>query len=540
LSGSIELTTDGESLLIRFPYREDLVDEVRGLPERRWDRETRVWRVPATHVDQVVGVLLPHGFATTPEVDKIRSGGGKRPPGLFDNDTDGAATTAAVALDRPALTISAVNERVRRAVRASFPEAVWVIGEVLDFDKTGNKRHAFFSLVEKRKSDNQPAARARVALFGATAERLREKMKTAAGELALRDGLEVRVLVRVDLYAASGSYQLIIEDIDPSFTLGKMALTREAILAELRAAQLHRTNAGKPLPVPPLRVGVLTSPDSDAWNDFVQQLSAAGAPFAVTCYAVRVQGNDLRRTMLAGLSWFATHSADFDLLCVLRGGGSRSDLAWFDDRDVAFAAARHPLKIICGIGHQRDQSILDHICHSEKTPTAVGALLVESVREAASQLRLAGERLRSLTSARLEERRARLGSAGGRLLQTLSGRVASERKRLQFVGDRLRRSCSVVCSDARRRRAEGLSGLVTVVRHALERATAAIDRQCARQRLLDPRRVIERGYVLVRDSDGRVLQSVTEIEPGVEVETVFRDGRAKMTAIDITVEESAP
>ena len=90
----------------------------------------------------------------------------------------------------------------------------------------------------------------------------------------------------------------------------------------------------------------------------------------MTLFPVKVQGVELKPTLLTGLSWFAAREHEYDVLCIVRGGGSRSDLAWFDDRDVALAVARHPLKIVVGIGHQRDQSVLDAIAHSEKTPTA--------------------------------------------------------------------------------------------------------------------------------------------------------------------------
>ena len=146
-----------------------------------------------------------------------------------------------------------------------------------------------------------------VALFERTAARILPALE--AKGLSLRDGIEILVEARVDLYPASGRFQLIIEDIRPEFTLGQLALSKEQILEELHRAGLHERNLALPMPPAPLRIGVLTSPDSDGWNDFLQELTASGIGFQVNLYPVKVQGSELRPTMLAGLKWFAERSS---------------------------------------------------------------------------------------------------------------------------------------------------------------------------------------------------------------------------------------
>ena len=126
------------------------------------------------------------------------------------------------------------------------------------------------------------------ALFERTAETLLRRLGSGPNPLELRDGLQIRALVRVDLYPPSGRFQIIVSDIDPEFTLGKLALDREQILRELRSKGLDRLQTALPLPRPPLRIGVLTSPDSDGWNDFIRHIEESKLRFQVTLYAALI------------------------------------------------------------------------------------------------------------------------------------------------------------------------------------------------------------------------------------------------------------
>ncbi len=532
MTGTIDLSPDGAMLLVRFQYREDLVDCMRTIPGRRWDRGSKVWRVPVKRLEQVVDTFLAHGFAMAPEVSSLLAGTAGSVAAESGEATLFGADTPPVKETPPALSLSILNERVRESVRGAFPDPVWVVGEIVDYDKNQDRRHVFFSLVEKREGQDTPAAQAEVALFAKTATALRAKLQRAPEPLTLRDGLEIRALVRVDIYPQSGRYQLIIEDIDPAFTLGAIALGREQILRELRALDLHQRNVSLPLPHPPLRIGVLASPDSDGWNDFAVQLEASGIGFEVTCFAIRVQGRALRPTVLRGLDWFAARAADFDVLCILRGGGSRTDLAWFDDREVALAVARHPLPVVCGIGHQRDQSVLDVIARSEKTPTAVGAALVDQVLRARAELAECARTLvlgsrRALLAA--EQRAARAGHA---LLSVLHRRLAGDRQQLRNARERLHRGSRAALRHGRREHDAGRLRVARETRRAIQRARDALERQQTRQRLLDPKRVLQRGYALVESVASGIVKSATELPPGTEIHITLRDGRVHATTTD--------
>lgn len=536
MTGTVELDQDGVHLLIRFPYREDLVAVVKDLPGRRWDPKGKVWRVPATHVEQVFAAFSRHLFDFAPEIPSLLAGTlraappppakGGRPAAPPSGAPAPATPDAAGGEAAPALTISALNTRVRDGLRREFPDAFWVVGEIVDFDKGAGRQHRFFQLVEKARGEARPMAAVEVALFAATAERLLARLAANDPPLALRDGIEVRVLVRVDLYPATGRFQIVVQDIDPSFTLGKLALTKEQILRELLQQGLAERNRRLGFPVPALRIGVLTSPDADGWNDFLRHVEEAGVGFDITLFPIKVQGIDLRPTLLAGLAWFAAHSPQFDVLCIVRGGGSRTDLAWFDDREVAFAVARHPLKIVVGIGHQRDQSVLDAIAHSEKTPTAVAELLVRGVEDARADVRENARRLLAAMTANLAHHGDGLADLAASLQRATNHRLARAHAALAAAG----RDLDGAIRARLRHEQAGLQRAAARAAHGcerrLDREAANLDRHATRVRLLDPRRVLARGYAIVRDGEGRVLPSAAKVETNQTLRVQWRDGHA--------------
>lgn len=535
MSGTVELDADGSHLLIRFPYREDLVAVVKDLPGRRWDPRQKVWRVPAANVEAVFAALSRHLFEFAPEIPQLLAGTLRVPAAKAAPRPAAAATTTTTAAaaasggeagDAPALTISQLNTRVRDALRELFPAAVWVVGEIVDFDKTADREHHFFQLVEKAPGNQRPAGAVEVALFGGTAERLLPRLAAGETPLTLRDGIEIRALVKVDLYPASGRYQVVVQDIDPSFTFGKLALSREQILRELRDKGLAERNRSLGFPIPALRIGVLTSPDADGWNDFLRHLQESGIGFAVTLFPVRVQGAELKPSLLAGLAWFERHAARFDVLCIVRGGGSRTDLAGFDDRELALAVARHPLKIVVGIGHQRDQSVLDQIAHSEKTPTAVAGLLVRGIESAREDLQERAVRLANTVTGHLAAETRRLDRLGRDLQRATGQRLQGAAGELAAAGRQLDHAVTLRLAGERSALAAGLARVRHGATRLLDRQTARLDQHAVRQRLLDPVRVVARGFAIVRDAAGKVLPAAARLTTDAAVRLQLRDGHA--------------
>lgn len=572
MSRRVELDSARGELVISFPYQPDLVAEVKALPRRRWDPTCKVWRVPSDDAQHVQQLLGPLGFRfdeagadkagasaavrTTAEpapsaaarasARGLGTGTGTAPT-LFDT---GAQDASAPRDDT--LTLSQLTEQVDVALKQRFPLPVWVVGEVVDL-RPRSHRHMFFSLVEKHEGENHPRAKVDAAVFQRVADDLVPMLRDKG--LELQDGIAIRARVRVDFWRQAGRFRLVVEDIDPAFTLGQLAVDREKLLAELRAAGLDQRQPALPLPRPPLRLGVLTSPSADGWTDFRRQLEESGFGFALTLVPVKVQGADLERTVLAGLRLFAERADEFDAVCVVRGGGSRTDLAWFDNRKVALAVARHPLKVLVGIGHERDRSVLDEIAHREKTPTALGAFLVGRVQSELDVLAQAVAMLRTETRTQLDDARRELQRAGHVLGQRIAARMEGERARLRSCQRGIRsgalrhvQETRAAWMRSRQRLRTGTAVHLTLHRGRLEQATTALrkssqrvlertadrlERAAVRCRLLDPRRVLERGFSLLRDDGGRVVTDAARTRAGATIRIQMRDGELGATVSEV-------
>ena len=568
MRNEVDLAPDGATLRIRFGYRPDLVALVKELPDRRFDGMTKTWSVPARHAEAVYTKLARHLFDFAPDVMSMVAGTMSKPSGAKAAATPGASprselpfagddeSSAATTTSVPdSISVSQLNEKIKDALLGNFAQRIWVTGEVFDFDKNANKPHKYFALVEKGEGASKQKARIDAVMWGDKANEVFRKLAQQAPDFAMRDGIEIRALVKVDFYVPTGRVSVHVEDIDPAFTLGKLALNREQILRTLREQGLADANKSLPLPIPPLRIGVLTSPDADGWNDFKKHLESSGVGFAVTIVPVKVQGAEVRATVLAGLRWFAERAADFDCVCILRGGGSRTDLAWFDDMDIALAVARLPLKALIGIGHERDRSVLDEIAHSEKTPTAVAAFLVDTVlglrrkvAERAVQLQRSVGRLlqreaqwlaRSTVSlesgvnARLRGERQRLATATRDLARGSLLALANGKSALAAAADKLRTSALKSCERERQALLRASDRGRHAAQRVVERAGDRLERLSLRLRLLDPRKVVARGYALVRDDKGRVLPSASRVEAGQNLVLQMRDGAVRVRAESI-------
>jgi exodeoxyribonuclease VII large subunit len=384
-------------------------------------------------------------------------------------------------------------------------------------------------------------------LFDRTRRRVERKLEQAPEPFELQDGIEVRFQVKVDLYEASGSYQLIVEDVDPVHTLGKLALARQEILRQLTERGLRDLNRVRALPALPLRVAVITSWGSDAFNDLVKELEQSGYAFRVSVFDARMQGKELKSTVAAGLDRFARDAGDHDILVLTRGGGSRSDLVWFDDLDLAVAVARHPLKVICGIGHQRDESVLDCIATSVKTPTAAAQLLVRTVADAeealqerlervvdgadrvvlteSERLRRTGARIALAVDGRIRSARQETRHRAGLLAQGARGALRGERMRVASRVDRLRAAVLVATRTSFRRVEAAVRGLrAERTRVLFKQAADRVQAAESRLRALDPARVVKRGFAVVRDAAGRIVTDIDRVRPGDAVRVGLRDG----------------
>ena len=595
---SREVTHDGMGTLeVRFPYNRFLVDLIKTLPNRRWNAADRFWAVPDADVVVLVDALHPQrfGFDRATRDLYVSMGGslslaepespsrGSMLPGLFDPPTadDPRPATERVtspldtlhdgAVSSDDYTVSRLNERVRDAIRAAFPSTIWLVGEISGFNKSAHRKHVSFELVE-RTEDGRVVSKIPATLFGGTRQSIETELRRAGEPFRLEDEISVRMRANVDLYVPWGQYRAVVEELDVNYTLGEAARRREEIVRRLTEAGLVGRNSELPLPPLPLRLGLITSLGSDAFNDVLRTLQESGYAFDITAHGARVQGHSTEPSVLNALDWFRERAEHFDLVLICRGGGSRTDLVWFDSEPLGRAVARFPLPVIVGIGHEQDLSVLDAVARSSKTPTAAAAFVVQHVGQSMERLetltyeileraarRIRDEKQQGLEQARrlslaarnllrhertsLDHRRRRavlgartaLASARDRLARWAAlipreGRARLERQRL-FLKNALRGVRQGARRDLRaaREQIERLAatyGPRGLRRIALERER--VDHRARRLHLVHPRRVVDRGYAILRLEDDRVLTRAGQAPAGRLVRAELKEGRLRL------------
>ncbi|HHI78401.1 MAG TPA: exodeoxyribonuclease VII large subunit [Planctomycetes bacterium] len=523
--GQIDISADGASITIRFPYREDLVNLVRDLKGRRWDRSARVWRVPIEEVEAAVKLFMPYGFSLAPEVATALATGGK-------DKNLGTIQVSEIEQKSDSLSVSALNFRVAEHLRGKFTEPIWVVGELANFDKKSRSRHRYFELVERDPEEEEARPRAVVSavIFEKAMTIIRRRLARYGDAIQLADGVKVRVRGKVDLFEARGRYQFLIDDLDPSYTVGEQVLRQEKILQALKKEKLLEKNKALPLPLVPLRIALLTSFESDAYNDFIQTLAAQDFAFEVTVYDCFVQGDRLKSTVTNGLQFFAEDAENYDLLVITRGGGSRTELGSWDDLDIARAVATHPLKAVIAIGHERDQSVLDALALSVKTPTAAGELVVERVRAYQEKIEDSFLEICDQAETILREAKRGLRDKARGLANLVRGGIAGQRAHLAGAQRRLGRAVTERFQREELKRVQKTRDLLHQTSRLLNQTENKLLLQETKLKAYDPKSVLKRGYAWLRNKDGKTIHSVQQVKKGDLLDATLADGHLPLKA----------
>ena len=311
-------------------------------------------------------------------------------------------------------------------------------------------------------------------------------LRRAGGAVRMTDGTEVRIRVRVSWYAERGRVSLRMLSIDTAYTLGRLAEARELLLRTLQAEGLLRRQSALPLPPVPLRIGLVTSDGSAAAHDFLRTLEGSGHAWHVTLFDARVQGQAAEGSILEALDTAGASDPPFDVVCLVRGGGARTDLAAFDREAIARAIALAPVVIWTGIGHEIDTTVADAVAHRHfRTPTACAMALVEQVTKWREHLDSTWDAIARAASHHLRSREAVLDHCGRRL--------------------------------------------ATQPSRALDRASRLIDATESRVRAFDPARTLARGWSVTHDRDGKLIRSATAVTAGAELITTVADGEIRST-----------
>jgi exodeoxyribonuclease VII large subunit len=470
--------------------------------------------------------------------------------------------------EREVLTVRQINEEISSAIERAFPATVWVRGEVQRLPSdAGARTHVYFELHE---TGGSGAAEYQIStsLMGWDRQRfgLGRYLDGTDGDFQIANKMEVCLECKVDFYAKFGKMSLKVVGVDKNFALGRLEARRREILAYLKQENLLEKNAQLLFPELPLRIGLITSPGSAAERDFMTGIQASPWAFSVQLRAAKMQGEQLQPEVIRAVAGHA--AAGVDVIVITRGGGSRADLSWFDQRDLAVAIATCPVPVITAIGHEVDTSIADLVAHHAcKTPTAAAEFLVERVDAAAARLEDAADRLAKASRDLLDQSHSRIDltdrlirgaegvrlrariryqSTAGRLHDRLSRSLTGGRAVLAELRTRLGTtavtrvsrareilgglrvgvigSAGARTADAQRHQAVMMDRLQREALRPLVTGGTRLENLATQARLLDPGRLLARGFTMTTDSEGRAVTSASALDPGDIIDTRFSDG----------------
>lgn len=403
--------------------------------------------------------------------------------------------------DNATVTLFQLQEFIRRVLALNLPEALWVEAEIAEVGQS--RGHSFLSLVQKDADAAEPVATAQAVIWQNNLAAISRKIGSELLQQLLVQGRQLRLKARVEHHERFG-LKLVIEDLDPAYSIGQLEIQRRQILERLRAEQLTERNAAIRPGEVLQRVAVISSRQGAGYQDFIEHLrgNPYGYSFHCELFPAAVQGQTAETDICRSLERIGRQAHHFDCTVIIRGGGARLDLGAFDGYDICRAIAQHPLPVFTGIGHDVNESLADLCAQlALKTPTAVADFLIRRQLDFEGQLLLMAQRIQAIGKQRI----------GAARLQTEQLEQNARRQSAEYL-IRKSQQLELLERDGRRE-----------LRSILRLADKELDQMNQLSVQLQPQTTLERGFTITL-KDGRRLRSATELQPGDRIETLFSDG----------------
>ena len=411
-------------------------------------------------------------------------------------------------------TLLELNSLVRKLVEETFDDEYWVQGELLDA-RVASGGHFYGELIQKDEKEGRIVARAKVNCWARQFGIIHLRFRHETGE-TLRSGIKVMMLVRVTFHEQYG-YSLNIQDIDPSYTLGDMMAKRREILSQLEADGIIDDNKTLEMPRLVNRIAVISSGTAAGYGDFCNHLvhNPYRLRFHADLFPAVLQGTKAPESIMQAVERVISSETPYHVLVIIRGGGATGDLSDFDSYPLASCIAQCPIPVIVGIGHDRDETVLDFVAHTRvKTPTAAADFLITHQKEELENLEALAADIRYKLEKRIVLERqmmtrftALLPNAFARIKERINYRLALTQKRI---------------TDSIRQRIERDKNRLAMMANLTDS--------------LSPTRLLKLGYSITW-CDGKVIRSCDDIEPGSHITTQLKDGTVTST-VQLTHKEN--
>jgi exodeoxyribonuclease VII large subunit len=442
--------------------------------------------------------------------------------------------------------LSELNLEVQSVIHEHFPENIWIVAEISEI-KINSAGHCYLELIEKDQSSDKIKARARATIWSFAFRMLRPYFESATG-YELKQGIKILISVKVEFHEVYG-YSLNITDIDPTYTLGDIERKRQEIVLRLQKEGVFNMNKELGLSPVPQKIAVISSETAAGYKDFVNQLD--NNPFDYIFYhklfPAIMQGEQAESSIIEAFERIFSYSDFFDAVVIIRGGGSKSDLATFDNYNIAYYITQFPIPVLTGIGHEQDETIADMVAHTKlKTPTATAEFLIKRMNEFEYIINQSETRLERLSRILLNQHQKSLDSIQQRIISIINIRMQYHADKLVSFSDKIKMTTTGLISKLNLEfnhyvrnlypairsslsfHTMVLENLISVLRtrvdKVLEMNNKHIDLLYQRNADLDPQKILERGYSITM-FNGHPLKDSRLVKKGNILDTRLHKGK---------------
>lgn len=439
-----------------------------------------------------------------------------------------------------------LNRQVRQTLKERFGETVWITAEIASVQEN-RSGHCYLELVDKPTEEDKITAVAKGTIWAFTYRMLKPYFETTTGR-SLEKGMKVLLNVEVVFHEVYG-FSLNIRDIDPTFTLGDLERKKREILEQLEKDGIIDMNRNLELPLLPKTIAVISSPTAAGLGDFRNHLehNSYGYRFHVKLFPAVMQGEQAADSVIAALDRIYAYENLFDVVVIIRGGGAQTDLGCFDSYELSANVAQFPLPVIAGIGHERDDTVVDRVAYLKvKTPTAAAAFLIERfqhtdavledfkadfltgvgelLNEENKRLLLQMNDFKRLTQTLLQNRNTALQFLSRRLEHHSKVYIYNRLNGFGRIRDRMEHRLNSIFDREKNNYIQYLEEIRRKCENRLGRDSHLLELAETKVRYVDPKNVLERGYSITR-LKGKAVKSITEVKDKDIVETILKDGK---------------
>lgn len=420
------------------------------------------------------------------------------------------------------LTLSELTFIIRETINFSLFENYWVIAEIGEL-KINQKGHCFIELIEKR--EDRIVAQMRANIWAYDYRRLSLKFLKETGEF-LREGIKTLFLVNVTFHEVYG-LSLNIKDMETSYTIGELIKLKRQVIERLQKDGIMELNKTLHLPLVPQRIAIISSPSAAGYGDFIDHLenNPYGYKFNLKLFPAFMQGEEAGFTIIRALNQIKESHNQFDLVVIIRGGGSQIDLSCFDSYELASEIARFPLPVITGIGHEKDDTICDMVANTKvKTPTAAAELIISGVKSFEDRVLLCHRSLIRITENYLKEERYRLENMCKGFQHSIFQTIPEKMNRILVLSNRLKFLTETFLKNSKQKLLNNKRILIIITDNILKSSFDRLINLEQALKYLDPINVLKRGYSITSKM-GKALVNTDSIKDGDLIVTRLFSGK---------------